>query len=481
MKLGASFLLFIAVSTICAFAQEPLPVITLQQSIDAALANGDNYRILQGNLAVTRSLYAEAVSKNSLTLAGSLGAGYGYTLFPGDQTVATDRFSSLAPSGIAAAQGGALGLDLAGPLTSVNLSVSPTPPVGNLPSDVLAQAPYLKDTTTGLGVSVSQTLWNGYPGGASQAAVDKSLLTLRGQELSTDSGRLSLIYQVKQAYYTMFTALQDLSSKQQVLQRQSALLDQITAVYNLRQASAVDLKTAQINAHSAQIDVATSEHTLRLARIRLSILMAMPTDRQFTVTQPPEEVVPASSLAEAISVALNRRVELKLIELNRRSNAVDLAVARGLGTPTISVSGGVDFLVDNTLSNNFVGLASAGVKLSMPVLDAGAAQNLIDQSTQLDRVYGLQLSQEQKSIAADVQDAWESMELAKEKVELANETAQNDDLLVDVYKIQSANGTASTQDLLTASVNAANAHSAAVQAQAAAQLAVLQLLSVMGY
>jgi len=141
----------------------------------------------------------------------------------------------------------------------------------------------------------------------------------------------------------------------------------------------------------------------------------------------------------------------------------------------------VDLFLDNSRNNIYAGLVNAGVKIAMPVLDAGAAQNLIDASTRLDGVYAAQINQLQKSIAADVQDAWESMELAKEKVDLAQQTAENDDLLVDVYKIQSRNGTASTQDLLAASVNAASAHSAFVQAQASAQLAVLQLLSVMGY
>jgi len=54
-------------------------------------------------------------------------------------------------------------------------------------------------------------------------------------------------------------------------------------------------------------------------------------------------------------------------------------------------------------------------------------------------------------------------------------------MLVDVYRIQNQNGAASTQDLLTASVNAATAHTAYVQAQSNAQLAVLQLVSDMGY
>jgi outer membrane protein TolC len=468
-------LLGVLVPLLHVIAQESLPVITLQQSIDSALANGDNYKILQGSLSVVRAQHAENVSRNSLSLAASLGAGYNELLYD-SASLLSSKSTSLGSS-TTSAQGGQVGLGVLGPLTSVSISANPfSPPYGNT-----AGIPGAGDTTTGLGLALSQVIWSGYPGGATQATVDKSFLNLQGQELSTESGRLGLIYQVKQAYFAMFTAIQDLSSKRQVLDRQNALLDQIKAVYNLKQASEVDLKTAQINAHSAEIDVQTSEHTLRLARIRLAIIMALPTDKDFTVAQPPDEQVPATTIEEAISVALSRRVDLKLIQLSRRSNAVDLAVARGLSSPTVSVGGGVDMVIDNTANNSFAGLANVGVKISMPVLDAGAARNLADASVRLEGVYAAQMSQLQKSIAADVQDAWETVVLEKEKVDLAQQTAENDDVLVDVYKIQTRNGTASTQDLLTASVNAANAHSAAVQAQAGAQLAVLQLLNVMGY
>ncbi len=474
MKRLVTALLVIVAPALCVFAQESLPVITLQQILDAALANGDNYRILQGNLAVVRAQHAENISRNSLGLSASASAGYNAALYDNGSLLSSKSTSLGATS---ATQGGAVGLGLAGPLTSVNLNVNPlSPPFGNTAN--LGNG--AGDIMTGVDLSVSQFVWNGYPGGPTQATVDKSFLNLQGQELSTESGRLNLIYQVKQAYFAMFTAIQDLDSKRQILRQQNALLDQITAIYNMQQASAVDLKTAQINAHSADIDVRTAEHTLRLARIRLAILAAMPTDRQFTVAQPQEEQVPARSLNEAVSLALSRRVDLRLIELSRRSNAVDLVVARGMASPTVSVIGGVDMIIDNT-ANTYAGLANAGVKIAMPVLDAGAAQNLVDQSTRLDGVYQVQMSQLQKSITADVQDAWESMQLAREKVDLAQQAAENDDLLVDVYKVQSRNGTASTQDLLTASVNAANAHSAYVQAQSAAQLAVLQLLNVMGY
>jgi len=455
-------------------APTPSPIVTLQQCIDSALAVSDSYHILQGNLGVSQAAYAESVSRNSFGLSASAGAGYNELLY-NNGSLLSSKSSSLSSS-TSTAQGAAVGVGVSSPLTSVSLSAVPfSPPAGNTPS-----SPGSTDLTSDLGLAISQTLWNGYPGGTAKAAEDKSLLSLQGQQISTESGRLGLIYQVKQAYFAMFTARQDLDSKRQILDRQNALLQQITAVYNLQQASAVDLKTAQINAHSAEIDVRTSEHTLRLARIRLANLVGIAADKRFDVTQPADETLPARTLGEAVSIALQRRTDLKLIELNRKSNAVDLALARGLSTPTVSVIGGVDMVIDNT-ANTYAGLANAGVKVAMPILDAGAARNLVDQSTRLDQVYQSQSAQLRKSIAADVQDAWESMELAREKADLAAQTADNDDLIVDVYKIQSRNGTASTQDLLTASVNAATAHTAAVQAQAATQLAVLQLLNVMGY
>jgi len=457
--------------------QQTLPVITLQQSIDAALSNGESWKILQGSLSVVRAQHAENVSRNSFTLAGNAAGGYNYALYD-NPSLAVARIGSL--SSAEGTQGASVGIALSSPLTSLSVSATPwSPPIAN----TSGLAGY-GDTTGALGLNVSQVVWNGYPGGSTQAAVDKSLLNLQGQELSTESGRLALVYQVKQAYYAMFTALQDLKTRQQILQRQSALLDQITAVYNLKQASEVDLKTAQINAHAAEIDVRASEHSLRLARIRLANIMAIPADTQFTAVQPPDEQVPAATLADAVSLALSRRVDVKILQLNKRSNAIDIAVARGQATPTISVGGGATLFLDyypTNPNNGWAGLVNAGVKVSMPVLDAGAAQNLIDAGTRLDGVYTDQMSQLQKSIAADVQDAWETMELQKERVELARQTAENDDLLVEVYKVQSRSGTASTQDLLTASVNAANAHTALVQAQSAAQLAVLQLLSVIGY
>ncbi|HTZ53357.1 MAG TPA: TolC family protein, partial [Spirochaetia bacterium] len=308
------------------------PVLTLPQSIDEALANGDDNRLLRANLELARSQHAENVSRNSWGLGGSAGAGY--NLPGGDTGVLNAKQSSLS-SITASTQGAQLGLSAASPLTSLSVTASPwAPPVLPLGTTVAGSA---GDSYGFLGLNVSQTLWNGYPGGPTQATVDKSLLALQGRVISTSSGQLNVVYRVKQAYYALLTAQENAVVTRQILDKQNGLLAQITAVYKLKQASEVDLKTAQINARSAQVDVENADHGVRIARIQLALLMGRSPDSIFTVVQPEAQAIPASSLQEAISLALSHRVDFQQLELNRKSNQVDLALARGQATPTVSV------------------------------------------------------------------------------------------------------------------------------------------------
>ncbi len=445
--------------------QPAAPTITLQQSIDTALANGDDNKILAGNLEVARAQHALNVSHNALTLGAS--AGYGQDWLYGDNTLQSKLGGSSGPTA---------GVTLAGPLTSVAVTASPYSVLaGTVPG--VSTAP----VGTVVGASVSQTLWNGYPGGPTQATVDKSLLTLQGKVAATDSGKLALIYRIKQAYYTMLGAQRNADLQRQILDKQNALLKQIQAIYDLKQASLVDLKTAQVNAQTAQVGVDSADNDLRTARLALAILMGMPPDSGFVVSATDDPTLPVTALDDAVAQALKRRVEIKQVELNIQSGNIDVALARGLATPTVSVTGGLtyDLLWGSPPTSAYQ--LSAGVKIAMPVLDAGAARNQADAAVQQNDVYAVQEVQLQKSITSDVRNAWAGWQLAIEKLDLAKAQADVSALTLEIYKTELANGTVSNQDLLTAAVNDATAQTALLSAQSAVQLAILQLLNVMGY
>ena len=449
---------------LCAAAQESVPVVTLEQSIDSAISNGDDIRILQRSLDVSRAQHALNVSQNALSLAGS--AGYAAASSFGNQLLIANKAVT---SPLSSASGPSAGVALSGPLTSVSVNTVPyVPPATG------------SDAASVVGVSVTQTLWNGYPGGQSQATVDKSLLTLKGKELATESGTLGVIYTVKQTYYTMLGAQRSLALKMQIFEQQDSVLKRITAIYELKLASTADLKTAELNARSAQVDVDSAVNDLRAARLALATFMGYAEDRNFTVADVPQPSTPVSTVEQAVAAGLARRVEIKQVELNIKSSNVDLAVARGQATPTVSVSGGVNWLYDWTGAGS-AGVLGASVRLSMPVLDAGAVKNQVDSILKLTDVYALQETQLQKSIAAAIQNAWHAVQLSGERLEVAGLGVEATDLQYQIVSAQRDSGTASNQDLLTAAVNLANAENALATAQSAAELAVLQLQNVMGY
>jgi multidrug efflux system outer membrane protein len=465
MKRSALVLVALLFPLASGVAQQAAPVLSLQQAIDAALSSGDDNKILTGNLEVARAQHALNVSKDSFTLAGS--AGYGQAVLLGDPTLQKKLEIVSGPNA---------GLVLAGPLTSVAVSASPfSVAAGSYPGASTTPA------AATLGVSVSQTLWNGYPGGPAKAVVDKSALTLQGKEASTDAGRLTLVYSIKQTYYAMLAAQRNLALQSKILVNQNALLKQIQAVYGIKQASLVDLKTAQVNARSAQVSVDSARNDLHNAQVALATLMGASPDQDFTVADAPDPTLPVSTVDDAVGQALARRVELKQLELSIRSGNVDLAVARGLAQPSVSVTGGLNMaaLWGQPPTNAYQ--VTAGVKVAMPILNAGAARNQADVAAQQNAVYAIQEAQLRKSITTAVRSAWALWQLAVEKLQLARDQADVAALLLEIYKTEFDNGTASNQDFLTQTVTDASAQTAVLAANSGVQLALFQLLNVMGY
>jgi len=177
MKRAVMILLAALALTLSVAAQNTGAVMTLQQVIDTALANGDDSKVLQGNLDVARAQHALNVSKNSFTLGGSAGLGQTQT-FPDNSTLLPALKAATGASTTPLVPQAAV--SLVGPLTSVSLSSTPYAP---------ASPPTTQDATSLVSVTVSQTIWNGYWGGPTQATVDKSILARQGTELPAESGR----------------------------------------------------------------------------------------------------------------------------------------------------------------------------------------------------------------------------------------------------------------------------------------------------
>lgn len=225
-------------------------VIGLNEALGYALTKGMDNQIIEATLAAARAQDELAKAKNGLILSSSASAGLGYGF---DEPANGGASKSLLQSGNGSGltPGVSAGMSVALGQTKISVSASQ-----NILPGVTPTGP------TTIGLTLNQTLWDGYPGGLLKAAVDKSALTIQGKTLTADSSRLTLIYNVKKAYFALLGFQRALILKQGIQTKQAEVLKQIQAVYDLRQASALDLKDAQLNALSATVDTRAAQHDL---------------------------------------------------------------------------------------------------------------------------------------------------------------------------------------------------------------------------
>ena len=465
--------LFAALPLVSTGAETPAPPLTLLQCLDSAMSGGTDNLILERNIAVSREQYAFALSQSSYALSASAGesATYGY----GNAALLTSNSIS---SGLT--QTPQAGITFATPTTSVGFFTNPYLAASPLAAAIGEFTGSIPGPSGSFGLNLSQVLWNGYPGGTAKAALEKSLLALRGRELSIGTGRQAITSSVTQAYFLVLGAQRDMAVRQQVLEQQNAVLSQIRALRALQQATDVDLRSAEINAQNAEIELRSARNDLRITGIRLAQLIGKPREMEITVAEAEDPQVPVATVEDAIAEALKRRVDVQQIELNRQASAIDRALINGQTTPTVSLTGGASLIVDWNLLTQ-AGQGSLGVKVGLPILDAGAAGHQLEANRLQNEVYTAQESQLRSSIATDVEEAFNLMQVQLQRLQVAKLNVEKLDMQFMLKKTAAQFGTATNQDLLDASVNAGNAQTAVVMAQRNAQLAVLQLRNAMGY
>jgi outer membrane protein TolC len=475
-------------------------VLTLDQCLQTALSTSDSAAILLKNLKISEDQYKQIVAKNTLSLNGQLGDsatdGFG-------NTALLNTFESVLPYTPAAIAAGynstAQIVNLAGNPNHIPFQTYPTMSGNIIPQTIagslslsgpsttlslvgdqlLASVPPSNYSESVIGLNLAQTIWDGYPGGTAKANVQQASLGLQNAEFSADANKLTLLYQIKQAYYSMLSAQRNLAVFSQNLELQKSALEQEQTLYDLQQAEDVDLQTAKINVKSAEIELRSGQQAEVSARKALANIVGLPAGVGFTVAETAEPQVPAQSMDEAIATALDKRVELKQLDLSRRIAAIQLGLIKAQTSPTVALTGGGYLFMDDIAGTN-ANAISLGVKLGMPILDSGSAAYQEEANRYQSGVLDSQEDQVRRSITLDVENAYESVQLQTDRLGLSKLAAENSLGQYNLKKIQRQYGTATNQDVLAAAVNMVNANNAYATARNALELAILQLQNAMG-
>lgn len=440
--------------------------ITLDQAIQKALSDGIQAQ-LNGLAQQTN------INKNDQTHA-SYGWGIGAT-------------GAYTHNGEIIGSGGSGGFgSSSGPGENVQASVKASHGGGNTPptsitltgSHTFVDGPPTTNSST-VTLGASQTIWDGYPGGAQSGQVKIADYTLQQQNLQSDAGRLSLIYSVKQAYYSVASAQAAVRLNEQTVQQRRQDLDQTNALYDAGRVSQIDVLQAQINLEQAQANLTDSQNSLVSAMQSLSALMGLGLDAQYSVQEIQDVPVPTDTVEQLVQMAYSRRADLQQLIVGADSLKVSLALAKASSSPVVKASGQVSYThgwESGSDSSNW----NAGVQVSVPVADSGAVKLQVEQAQRNIQSNQLQVSQLKQQIASDVNTNFNSVMSLRKKLDLAQQNLTLQQKQYQLTETQFQQGLSSNLDVLTASVNLTSSENNLQQAKTQLQLAILKLQNSVG-
>jgi outer membrane protein len=436
-------------------------LVTLPQCVEQALAAGPGILISKTNTAMAQAQYTQSAAANSLGVSGTAQANHQGA--PYDTRLLALGRSSFAQD--TAQAGFALNAPLS---TSLDVTAGHTITEENNPGQ-----------TTQLSASAGSTLWDGYPGGSSLASVQKAGLTLRITQASEDANRRNLVYQVKQAYYTMLAQQRQVGILRETLLQRQQELSKTQSLFDAKGASRIDLKQAQVNQRQAELDLLLAQGVVDVDREKLSALVGWPIGKAYSVAEAEDPTVPSLDVAAAVASALSKRADLRQLVLSQASADIDIALSRGKATPTVSASSGLTYTHDwikgvDNLSWN------AGVNIAAPIYDAGSIDAQIRQATLQKQSWTLQQQQLAAAIATDVKNAVYSLKDLLARAELAQASLELAQDQYELAQMQFTAGVSSNLDVLAASVALTTAEVNRAKAQSDAQLGVLALQNAIG-
>jgi outer membrane protein len=458
-----------------AVSSPPQEIVTLEQCVAAARPAAPALRLATITLDSARTQLIQAQAKNGLNLGGN-GSYFHQGNVPGVSTElntfanigASEAVASASKSGVNGENLEA-GLTLSSPATSLGLSAQQTigQGIGN-------------DLVSSVTLSGSQTIYDGYPGGRGTATVQQAEYTFRAAQVAYDATLKSVIYQIKQAYYTL------LGDQNTVLVRQAAVaqarenLDQMKGLFAAQKATSLDVLQVQVTLTQAQLDLRSAQNTIEVDRKTLSMTVGWPIERVYAAAESTLPDMPALQAKEALATAFQNRPELRTLQLNIAAASVGLALQKSQYAAVVSLTGSLGVGQDWTANAN-AGVFTAGVSIALPpIIDGGLQSAQVQQSADQIISYKVQQDQQRQSITISVQNALFGVRDARDRLDLAGQNVKQAQGEYELEKAKRVVGLETTLDVLTAFSVLINAQVGLEQAKSTYLLAILNLYNVMG-
>ena len=306
-------------------------------------------------LAITVSLAVTAAAIPGSAQDAPAGSGGAQTAPSELPTLSLDEAIALAMEHNPQVGAAAQGVNLAkGNLTQALSYVQPRLDMTTIRSTPVGISSFFQSagTTWETDFSLSQLI---YTGGALSSAVKAADEYLKGAEGGSERTRQEIAFAVRQSYYRVLTAQEQVKVSEEVVSSAEEHLRVAKLRYEAGVAPQFDVLAADANVARVEQGLIAAQADLSIGWEALSTVLGVRVSDQTRLTTPPAAEVPEVDPEGLKTEALSGRSDLLAVKASVSAGAALLSVARSARQPTVSASVSYGLRPKTTISGDVLG------------------------------------------------------------------------------------------------------------------------------
>ncbi|MCA3597067.1 MAG: TolC family outer membrane protein [Methylobacterium sp.] len=343
-----------------------------------------------------------------------------------------------------------------------------------------SRSPGRQNTTNlnpaGLGLSVSQTLYNGGRTGNSVRAAESGVLgsreTLRNSEQNT-------LLDAVTAYMNVLRDTAILSLRQNNVNVLAEQVRQTKDRFAVGEVTRTDVAQAEARLAGSRSELAISQSNLRGSVARFKQVTGME-PKKLSPVQPVTAARLPNSQGEAVNRALRDHPAIAAALHGVDAQQLQVKVVEGELLPTITLTGSLARRFDSQVPDDRRNSASVVGAVSIPFYDGGSAYARSRQAKETLGERRMQVDSARDRVVAAVIASWALMEATKFQIEGAAAQVQAAEIALNGVREEYKVGQRTTLDVLNAQQELLNARVAQVTAQRDRVVASYSVLSSIG-
>ena len=255
------------------------------------------------------------------------------------------------------------------------------------------------------------------------------------------SSKVSLISQVKQAFYGVLMAQETLDLMQQIHDNAEKNYDRTLQRYNVGKASEQEMLRAKVNLMNSEPDVSSAENAVSLSKWQLKALMGINLETKIDVIGNLDEYA-SELLLMNTPTDLENNSALQQFGIQLKQLDATLKMQKYQYIPTLAASIGYNYMAMGNEKLSWHPNSTASLSLNIPIFDGFAKHYNIKQTQKTIDLMNLQKEDTERNLRIALKNYTDHMELclknfdaAKNTVDLANKSYQITEKMYETGKV----------------------------------------------